>query len=387
MDLRPPRIDFLLPHATWDHPPARRPATDTEYAEWLIAIFDRWLAEGARRGSGPSIRSCPPCGAGRAIPRPWAWTRRSRGHRDRRQLRAGGLAEGGVRRRPGNRERTFSAIPSIPSPPIRASRPASREPAGCAQTCRECPVVASCGGGLYPHRYRSGNGFDNPSVYCTDLLELISHISSRLPAGPAGGPDITAHTLGAASFRALAGGFGDAADLAQLAGAEHSLVRGLLSAVYQAGSAAPDVPRDAKAALRGAWSLLAALDRDEPATLNAVLSHPYIRAWALRCLERLSPAGAGAGEDEQASDPQRLTADLGHLAAIAAAAAVRAGAGAAVTVPVLDGAVHLPTLGRLALGTGRDGGTLRGIRDGRGQRDQQCRDHPGGRSVLDTGPA
>ena len=23
MDLRPPRIDFLLPHATWDHPPAR----------------------------------------------------------------------------------------------------------------------------------------------------------------------------------------------------------------------------------------------------------------------------------------------------------------------------------------------------------------------------
>ena len=23
MDLGPPRIDFLLPHATWDHPPAR----------------------------------------------------------------------------------------------------------------------------------------------------------------------------------------------------------------------------------------------------------------------------------------------------------------------------------------------------------------------------
>ena len=25
MDLQPPRIDFLLPHATWDHPPARTP--------------------------------------------------------------------------------------------------------------------------------------------------------------------------------------------------------------------------------------------------------------------------------------------------------------------------------------------------------------------------
>jgi len=46
MDLRPPRIDFLLPHATWDHPPARAAAADAEYARWLIAIFDRWLADG-----------------------------------------------------------------------------------------------------------------------------------------------------------------------------------------------------------------------------------------------------------------------------------------------------------------------------------------------------
>ena len=68
--------------------------------------------------------------------------------------------------------------------------------AGLCQTCQECPVVTSCGGGLYPHRYRSGNGFANPSVYCADLLKLISHISSRLPPGPASGLDITAHTLG-----------------------------------------------------------------------------------------------------------------------------------------------------------------------------------------------
>jgi uncharacterized protein len=45
MDLGPPRINFLLPHATWDSPP-RRPVTDTDYAKWLIEIFDRWLAEG-----------------------------------------------------------------------------------------------------------------------------------------------------------------------------------------------------------------------------------------------------------------------------------------------------------------------------------------------------
>jgi len=28
----------------------------------------------------------------------------------------------------------------------------------------------TCGGGLYAHRYRSGLGFANPSVYCADLM-------------------------------------------------------------------------------------------------------------------------------------------------------------------------------------------------------------------------
>ena len=57
--------------------------------------------------------------------------------------------------------------------------------AALCQTCQECPVVSSCGGGLYTHRYRARNGFDNPSVYCADLLALISHIGSRLPRSPA----------------------------------------------------------------------------------------------------------------------------------------------------------------------------------------------------------
>ena len=64
--LRPPRIDFLLPHATWDHPPARRPGSDHEYADWLTAIYDRWLADGRRPKYGPLIRSSPRCAAGTA---------------------------------------------------------------------------------------------------------------------------------------------------------------------------------------------------------------------------------------------------------------------------------------------------------------------------------
>ena len=47
-------------------------------------------------------------------------------------------------------------------------------------TCQACPVMRICGGGLYPHRYRSGTGFRNPSVYCADLLRLITHIRDRV---------------------------------------------------------------------------------------------------------------------------------------------------------------------------------------------------------------
>src|SRR5436305_5321610 len=44
---QPPRVDLLLPHATWDTPPTRKDASRPEYAEWLIAVYDRWRADGA----------------------------------------------------------------------------------------------------------------------------------------------------------------------------------------------------------------------------------------------------------------------------------------------------------------------------------------------------
>jgi uncharacterized protein len=54
--------------------------------------------------------------------------------------------------------------------------------AALSQQCRACQVMEICGGGLYPHRYRRGAGFRNPSVYCTDLLRFITHVRSRVIA-------------------------------------------------------------------------------------------------------------------------------------------------------------------------------------------------------------
>ncbi len=46
--------------------------------------------------------------------------------------------------------------------------------------CSVCPVNDICGGGYIPHRYSRSNGFNNPSVYCNDLLKLITHIQNAV---------------------------------------------------------------------------------------------------------------------------------------------------------------------------------------------------------------
>lgn len=48
------------------------------------------------------------------------------------------------------------------------------------QKCMVCPVKDVCGGGFIPHRYSKENGFNNPSIYCNDLLKLIAHIQNRV---------------------------------------------------------------------------------------------------------------------------------------------------------------------------------------------------------------
>jgi uncharacterized protein len=52
--------------------------------------------------------------------------------------------------------------------------------AALSDDCRKCPVHTICGGGYFPHRYRAGEGFRNPSVYCVDLRHLITHIGRRI---------------------------------------------------------------------------------------------------------------------------------------------------------------------------------------------------------------
>ena len=51
-----------------------------------------------------------------------------------------------------------------------------------ASACLSCRELRVCGGGMPVTRWRNGNGYDNPSVYCADQLLLIGHIRNRLTA-------------------------------------------------------------------------------------------------------------------------------------------------------------------------------------------------------------
>ena len=362
MALRPPRVDFLLPHATWDHPPVRKPGADHEYADWLTTIYDRWLADGrpaeirtfdsiisTLRGGGSLTEALGLGPTGLVV----IETDGSYEQVDSLKVAYEGAPETGMN--------VFSH-----SLDMAAQHPGivAREQgiAGLCRTCQECPVVSSCGGGLYTHRFRGdGSQFQNPSVYCSDLLTLISHISMHEPEQDAATAQRPLHTIGAADFTALARGQGDAAAVTSLVQAQRSLIRALLSAVSQEAATAPGVAGPLRERVQTAWSVLAGVDRDQPDALAVLLRHPYLRAWAVRCLSRLRSAGRPDAADH-ARGPQRLAADLGHLGAIAAAAAARGRLSAAVMVPIVAGAVHLPTLGRLVLGpepgqTGTDGET------------------------------
>jgi uncharacterized protein len=347
LELDPPRIDFLLPHATWDEPPDRPhgDAAATGYADWLIAIFDRWQAGGRPVGVRTFDSIISTSGGGDSMTEALGL-----GPSDLVVVETDGRYE-----QVDSLKTAFDGAPATgfdvftqtldevgQHPGIRARQQGL---AGMCDTCRACPVVSSCGGGLYTHRYRAANGFANPSVYCADLLKLISHIRGQTRQAPRPGATAgPAHAVPAADIRALAAGAGTAGAIGNLAQAQHSMRRVLLSTVYQEASAAA-VPGAATMDLAAAWDLLTRLDASRPQVLADVLGHPYVRAWAVHCLERLRTQPG-----ERTGGAAALAADLGHLGAIAAVAAIRSGISAQVTVPVRDGAVHLPALGRLVTG-------------------------------------
>jgi uncharacterized protein len=184
VDLGPPRIDFLLPHGTWDQPPPGRDPdrlAGTPYADWLTEVFDYWYPKpqtGIRLFEeimqlllgGASDSEVVGLAPARIVV---IETDGSVQQEDTLKIAYDGAPATGLHI---DRDPLDAALLL---PPVVARQIGAQALAG---QCRVCPVRPVCGGGLYPHRYREGTGFLNPSVYCPDLLALISHIRDRMQA-------------------------------------------------------------------------------------------------------------------------------------------------------------------------------------------------------------
>ncbi len=309
---RPPRLDFLLPHATWESPPVRPAGHPAPYAEWLGRIYRRWLADGrpvpirvfdslislARGGTSQTEAFGLDAADLVVIETDGAWEQAD----STKTAYHGAPATG------------LDIFSHSASDAAEHSAIAARfgGAAALCDTCQACPVVRQCGGGLYAHRYRATSGFANPSVYCDDLKALIEIVTP--PASPAhAAPE---DPMPPGLLQAIASGYGDSASIQYLADTQVAFVRALLVAVAErvTGAAAES------------WKLLGQLERQAPQAVRKIFSHPYIRAWAAHCLEN-------------------ERADSDRLSCVTAAAVIRANVASDVAVPVSDGRVHLPTLG------------------------------------------
>ncbi|MEV6929909.1 FxsB family cyclophane-forming radical SAM/SPASM peptide maturase [Dactylosporangium sp. NPDC051485] len=186
---RPPQVDLLLPHGNWTNPPPRIPAAEpaagqdrpVPYAEWLTRVFDRWyehrpVETNTRIRLFESIMarlfSLPSATESIGGESPGVITVETDGSYEQsdalKTTTAGGPATGlGVAG-----QRFDDVLDHL----------ATAAPYRLSAACQACPVVKVCGGGLRAHRYAAGTGFDNPSVFCADLLALINHIGGRVRA-------------------------------------------------------------------------------------------------------------------------------------------------------------------------------------------------------------
>lgn len=185
-----PVIDFLLPHGNWSaRPPGRvADATQTPYADWLIAVFDHWYSGSPGThirlfdeiihlclGGQSTVESVGLSPVGLIV----IETDGSLEQVDTLKSAFHGAAATGLN--------VFDhGFDTALAHPAVLARQAGAD-ALCDQ-CRRCPLMTICGAGYYPHRYRAGSGYRNPSVYCPDLTKLIDHIRGRLAADLAACP-------------------------------------------------------------------------------------------------------------------------------------------------------------------------------------------------------
>ena len=208
-ELGPRSLDFLLPDATYDTPPRRYSANTTPYADWLLRIFMAWVAE-----AEPPFRIRLFHYLMRAIlGASDSFDNFNQNPNEVMVIESNGDIESldvlkicgdGVTRSAAN-VRSHELDEAFDNSMVQLYYNSGKNL--CA-TCENCLIKRVCAGGYLPHRYRRGNAFDNPSVYCRDLMKLITGIQNwvvmNLPESVLAGTDLTPVTYAEARDHILA---------------------------------------------------------------------------------------------------------------------------------------------------------------------------------------
>ncbi|MEV7384746.1 HEXXH motif-containing putative peptide modification protein [Streptomyces sp. NPDC091215] len=149
------------------------------------------------------------------------------------------------------------------------------------------------------------------------------------------------HRMSPESLRGIAAGGASEADLRLLCAAQRSQLLLVLRALLDHVDEVAPRTRHPGGVPSGqiAWGVLCAAQDRSPDAVESVLADPTVTAWALRLLRRLG----GFVTAPVSAAP--LWADLGQFHALAAAAALRAGAPCVLRVPAHRGMIWLPGTG------------------------------------------
>jgi uncharacterized protein len=151
------------------------------------------------------------------------------------------------------------------------------------------------------------------------------------------------HSLSSPQFTALARGGGGRDAIEQLVAGQRSKHLILLSKVAELARRG-DYSDDALGV--AGYQLLAQVQRQDPAAAAEVIGYPSVGAWALHVIRSSQARTQNAPTDTASGASAALPGvQPSGLAAVAAAAAIRAGLDAEIEVPVLGAGVLLPSLG------------------------------------------
>lgn len=177
----PPRLDILWPN---DHherfPEGKASLEDTRYGEWVIDLYDQWVAGDYDFEIRELHDIMKLILGGHASSEVHGLT-----PVDLAVVETNGNIEAADTLKgtyPDATQLGFNILSNSFSEAITKVDNRLRQEGlrNLSDQCQNCEIVKVCGGGHITHRYSASHGFNNASVYCEDLRKVISHIRDEM---------------------------------------------------------------------------------------------------------------------------------------------------------------------------------------------------------------